>query len=140
MPSNYRTARLDDIEPVRGHDIGIDADWRPVRHHLAIEPFGINAYTAADAGGVVIEEHTEDDYGHHELYLVVEGHARFDVGDDQVDAPARTFVYYADPSLRRRAVALEPGTKIVAIGAKPGEAFSPSTWETERTGGLPQAG
>jgi hypothetical protein len=140
MPSHYRSARLDDIEPVADHDIPIDAAWRPVRHHLGIEPFGINAYTGSSAGDVVIEEHTEDDYGHHELYLVVEGHARFDVGDEQVDAPARTFVYYADPSLRRRAVAVEPGTTIVAVGAKPGEAFSPSAWETERTAGLPQAG
>jgi hypothetical protein len=139
MPSHYRTARLADIEPVRGHDIEIDGDWRPVRHHLGIEPFGINAYTGGSAGDVVIEEHTEDDYGHHELYLVVDGHAHFHVGDEAVDAPAGTFVYYADPSLRRRAVAVVPGTTIVAVGAKPGEAFSPSAWEIERTAGLPQA-
>ena len=34
-----------------------------------------------------------------------------------------------DPALVREAVALEAGTLVLAVGARPGVAFTPSTWE-----------
>ena len=43
--------------------------WRPVRHHFGITTFGVNAWTAKDAGDRVINEHDESDE-QEELYLV----------------------------------------------------------------------
>jgi hypothetical protein len=131
-------ATLDDIPPVAEHNLPIDSEWKPVRHHLGIGAFGINAYVGQNDGDLVIEEHTEDDLDHEELYYVARGRAEFGVGDDTVDAPAGTFVFYPDPAKTRRAVAREPGTTVVAIGGPRG-GFSPSEWETRRTSGLPRA-
>jgi tetratricopeptide (TPR) repeat protein len=103
--------------------------WHPIRSRLGIRPFGMNAYTAAEVGGEVVENHTEESYGHEEVYVVVTGHARFTLDGDEVDAPAGTIVHLPDPGVRRSAVALEPETRVLAVGGKPGEAFRPSAWE-----------
>jgi hypothetical protein len=137
-----RSARLDDIDAVEDHGLDLDAAWKPVRHHLGVEAFGVNAYVAEHEGEVVIEEHEEGEPGedaHQELYLVVRGRAEFGVGDDTIDAPAGTFVFYDDPTETRRAIAREPGTAVIAVGAAKGVAFSPSEWEMRRTSELPRA-
>ena len=120
-----KTLRLDEIEglPVLGTLV-----WKPIRRPLGVTAFGINAYTAANAGDEVVEEHTEVDLGHEEIYVVVAGHATFTVGDEAVDAPAGTLVYLDDPKQRRHAVALEPSTTVLAIGGVPGQ-HEPSPWE-----------
>jgi len=66
----------------------------------------------------VVEEHSEQD-GHEELYFVASGRATFVLGDEEIDAPAGTFIH-AEPGTRRGAVATEPDTTVLAIGAKPG--------------------
>ena len=135
----FRVVRLDDIPPVEDHGLDLEADWKPVRHHLDIDVFGINAYQAAEAGQVVIEEHDEaDDYEHHELYFVHTGRAEFTVGGETFEAPAGTLVYLDDPTLVRKAVAAEAGTTVLAIGARPGMAFQPSEWERRRTAAIPR--
>jgi hypothetical protein len=120
-----RTLRLDDVEgvPVFGALV-----WKPVRKTLGVTAFGINAYTAANAGGEVVEEHTEERLGHEEVYVVVAGHAVFTVDGVEVDAPAGTLVFLDDPKQRRHAIAREPGTTVLAIGGKPG-AHDISAWE-----------
>lgn len=120
-----RTLHLDELEglPVFGTLV-----WKPVRRTLGVTAFGINAYTAANAGDEVVEDHTELRYGHEEIYVVVRGHATFTVGDLDVDAPAGTLVFLDDPSERRRAVAQEPGTTVLAIGGAPGT-HDVSAWE-----------
>ena len=50
--------------------------WRPVRRHFGIRAFGVNAYTAHETGGRIVEEHTESSLGHEEIYLVLRGRAR----------------------------------------------------------------
>src|SRR5207237_148710 len=79
--------------------------WRPIRSRLGVEAFGVNAYTSAEIGGEVVEEHTEAAYGHEELYIVVSGRATFTLDGEEVDAPAGTLVHLPDPSVRRGAVA-----------------------------------
>ena len=66
---------------------------------------------------------------HEELYVVVQGHATFTVDGEEVDAPAGTLVFVADPETRRGAVAKEAGTTVLVVGAKPGEAFTIAPWE-----------
>ena len=57
-----------------------DAKWTPVRNHFGITAFGVNAYTARNAGDRLIGEHDHadptDEQGQ-ELYFVHTGHARF---------------------------------------------------------------
>jgi len=103
--------------------------WHPIRSRLGIEAFGVNAYTAAEVGGEVVEEHTEESLGHEEMYVVIAGRATFTLDGEEIDAPTGTIVHLPDPAVRRSAVALEPGTTVLAVGAKRGEAFTPSGWE-----------
>jgi hypothetical protein len=120
-----KTLRLDEVEglPVFGTLV-----WKPVRRPLGITAFGVNAYTAANAGDEVVEEHTEEQLGHEEIYVVVRGHATFTVDGEEVDAPWGTVVYLDDPKQRRHAVAKEAGTTVLAVGGKPG-VHEPSAWE-----------
>ena len=103
--------------------------WTPLRRHFDVRAFGVNAYTATEAGQDVVEAHTEEGLGHEELYVVVAGHARFTLDGEEIDAPEGTLVYLRDPTVRREAVAVQPGTTVLALGAKPGEAYVPSAWE-----------
>ena len=104
-------------------------EWRPIRRRFGIGAFGINAYTAAKPGDWVVEEHDETALEHQEMYIVVRGRAKFTLNGEDVDAPVGTIVFLDDPSVKRLAVAEEEGTTVLAIGAKPGEVFTPSVWE-----------
>jgi quercetin dioxygenase-like cupin family protein len=116
---------IDDVEgvPVLGTLL-----WKPIRRPLGITAFGVNAYTATSAGDEVVEEHTEETYGHEEIYVVLRGHATFTVDDEEVDAPQGTIVYLDDPKQKRHAIAKEPGTTVLAVGGKPG-VHEISAWE-----------
>ena len=75
---NWQTARLDGIEK-RGRDI-------PVREHLGIRAFGINAYTPSEEG-TLISGHDEEGSGQEELYIVLDGNATFEIEGETVEAP-----------------------------------------------------
>jgi tetratricopeptide (TPR) repeat protein len=129
MSERYEAASFEEIElpalPERPR-------WATVRSYFGISAFGVNAWAANEAGQEVIEEH--DELGtsagkHEEMYVVLSGHATFTVDGETLDAPAGTFVFVRDPAVKRKAVANEADTKILAVGARPGEAFTPSPWE-----------
>jgi mannose-6-phosphate isomerase-like protein (cupin superfamily) len=111
----WRVARLDEIER--------RDSWIPVREHLGIRAFGINAYTPRDDGRI-INDHDEESSGQQELYVVVDGTATFDVDGERVEAPAGTLVF-ARPAARRSATG---DATVLVIGATPGEAFHPLDW------------
>jgi hypothetical protein len=123
--TDYAVARLDEIDEV---DDG-RCPFRAVRHHFGITSFGVNAWTARDAGDRIINEHdeSEPDSGE-ELYLVVRGRAVFELDDDRVAAPAGTFVF-APPGVKRTAFADERETTVIAVGGTPGKAYEPDGWE-----------
>jgi hypothetical protein len=113
--ANWHVARLDDIER-RGRDI-------PVREHLGIQAFGINAYTPGE-DGTLISEHDEAGTGQEELYIVLDGNATFEIDGEALDAPPGTLVFVR-PESRRKATG--DGT-VLAIGATPGQGYQGIDW------------
>lgn len=123
--SGYAVAHLDEIDEM---DDG-RCPLRPVRHHFGITAFGVNAWTARDAGDRIINEHDESEPdSNEELYLVLRGRAVFELDGDRVSAPSGTLVF-AHPGVKRTAFAEEPGTTIIALGGTPGKAHEPHGWE-----------
>jgi len=97
-----------------------------VRRELDITSFGVNAFFQAESGAFVIGEHDEVGpaaSGHEELYVVVEGSATFAVDGDEIAAPHGTAVF-VPAGTKRSARANEDGTIVLAVGGKPGEAWS----------------
>jgi len=117
----YRTASIGEVERPDG--------WSPLRRELGVESFGINAWTAHQAGEAVIPEHDEVPSGHEELYVVTAGSATFTVEGEQVDLAQGGVILVPDPAAKRGAVAREAGTTVLAVGAKPGQPYSPRAWE-----------
>ena len=122
----YAVARIEEIEELDDGRVPM----RPVRHHLGITAFGVNAFTGREAGDRIINEHDEADAadGDEELYVVLSGRAVFELDGDRIDAPTGTFVF-VPPAVKRTAFAEEPGTTLVAVGATPGHAYVPRGWE-----------
>jgi hypothetical protein len=110
----WQIARLDDIEP-RGRNI-------PVREHLGIHAFGINAFKPNE-DGLLINEHDEAG-GQEELYVVVDGNATFEIDGETVEAPAGTYLYVA-PEARRKATG---DATVLVIGGTPGAAYQGFDW------------
>jgi tetratricopeptide (TPR) repeat protein len=124
--AEYRVSHLDDLDYF---------DYREtrtgrVRHELGITAFGVNSWVGPNVGDRVIPEHAEDQEGDQdELYVVVRGRARFEVGDDTLDAPEGALVYVPAGPTRRTAFAEEAGTTVLAVGATAGKAFEVHGWE-----------
>ena len=129
MSERFTVVALDDVESFESPG---QPRWHMVRRALGVEAFGVNAWRASEAGQRLIGEHDEVSGGaaqHEELYLVLEGRATFTVDGETVDAPAGTIVFVRDPSVTRAAVAADPDTTVLVVGAKRGEAFTISPWE-----------
>jgi hypothetical protein len=110
--------------------------WVPIRHAFGIRAFGINSWRKA-TGETIIPEHDESESGHEELYLVVDGHATFTVGGEEIDAPKETAVFISDPSLKRTAVSRAEGTHVLSIGGWANRAFEASEWEAKYCENVP---
>jgi tetratricopeptide (TPR) repeat protein len=123
--SGYEVASLTGVESLPGPGT---LRWTPLRKHFGITAFGLNAYTATEAGQDVVEEHTEERLGHEEVYVVVSGRATFVVDGEELDVPAGSAVFLRDPKVKRYARAEEAGTTVLAIGGKPGQ-HEISAWE-----------
>jgi mannose-6-phosphate isomerase-like protein (cupin superfamily) len=124
--AGYAVARLDEIDEI---DDG-RSPFRPVRLHFGITTFGITAMTARAGGDRLINEHDEaEPDSSEELYVVVSGHARFELDGESREAPAGTLVH-VPAGIKRTAFARDAGTTVLAIsGAPEGKPFAPSGWE-----------
>ena len=112
--TKWRVARLDDIER-RGSFI-------PVREHLGIHSFGINARTQGE-DGVLVNEHDEAG-GQEEVYVVLDGTATFEIDGETVEAPAGTFIS-VEPEAKRSATG---DATVLALGGTVGEAYQAMDW------------
>ena len=72
MADRWTSLRIDDIPPIT---VAGELRWKPIRRTLGIEAFGMNAYTAENAGDDVVERHSEATLGHEEAYVVLAGRA-----------------------------------------------------------------
>jgi hypothetical protein len=123
--SGYAVAHLDEIDEL---DDG-RCPMRPVRHHLGVNAFGINAWTARTAGDRIINEHDEaDPDSQEEVYIVQSGRAAFEIDGERLDAPAGTLVFVS-PGVKRTAFAEEDGTTIIAVGGTAGKPYEAAGWE-----------
>lgn len=102
--------------------------WIPLRRRLGGSAFGTNAYRAASAGDLVIEEHVESP-GQQEMYVVVQGAMRFTAAGEDVDLGHGEVVFVSDPTVLRKGVALADDTVVLAVGGVAGEAYHPLPWE-----------
>jgi mannose-6-phosphate isomerase-like protein (cupin superfamily) len=99
-----------------------------VRGFLGVESFGVNGFQAHE-GELLVVPHDELGEGERqeELYLVVEGRARFTCDGEAVElGPGE--VLYAQPGVRREAIALETPTMLFIVGGRPGQPYSPPIW------------
>ena len=119
--TQFETAQIDDLTR--------DGGWAPLRRYFGVTAFGINAWTAAEAGGTLVGEHDETRSGHEELYVVLAGRATFTVAGETLEAVPGTVVFVRDPATKRTAVADEAGTTILSVGGAPGEAYRLRAWE-----------
>ena len=120
--AGWDSVNLSDVELISGPGT---LQWAPLREHFDIGAFGINAYVAASSGQDLVERHTEEVRQHEEAYIVLSGRAQFTLDGETTDAPTGTVVFVRDPAVERSAVATEPGTTVVAVGARPGVAYAP---------------
>jgi hypothetical protein len=112
---NWKIARLDDIER-RGRNI-------PIREHLGIRAFGVNAFRP-DETGKLINDHDEAGSGQEELYVVLDGSATFEIDGRTVEAPAGTLLA-VPPEAQRKA---SGDATVLVVGATPGEAYVAFDW------------
>jgi quercetin dioxygenase-like cupin family protein len=129
VKERFRIARVVDVEGVETPD---QPTWHMLRSQLKVEAFGVNAWTATEAGQIVIVEHDElsgSAAAHEELYVVLSGSATFTLDGATTTVPAGSLVFVKDPAVKRSAAADSAGTTILAVGARAGEPFVVSQWE-----------
>jgi mannose-6-phosphate isomerase-like protein (cupin superfamily) len=99
-----------------------------VRGFLGVQSFGVNAFEAHE-GELLIIPHDELGEGEQqeELYLIVEGRARFVCDGEAVELGPGELLF-ARPGVRREAVALETPTMLFIVGGRSGQAYSPPIW------------
>jgi len=102
--------------------------WHAIRQNLGITAFGVNA-NEGDAGELLFIPHDEVEHGHEEVYVVVRGHARFDVDNDSIEAGPGQLLY-AKAGVLRSATALDDDTLVLAIGGLPGS-YTPPIWSAD---------
>ena len=105
--------------------------WQALNAGLGVTAFGINAIVC-DPGETIDTEHDETESGQEEAYIVVAGRAEFRVGSEVTEARPGTVIAVADIAVTRSFRALEPGTRVVCVGAVPaGDAPEYGSWIAE---------
>jgi uncharacterized cupin superfamily protein len=118
-----RHVRLEEVPVVERSD----GRWQPLNERLGVRAFGVNA-VAMEPGDGADMTHDEAGCGHQEMYVVVAGRARFRLGDEEVEAGPGDVVAVPDPAETRNYGAVEPGTRIVCVGAAPGQDHPYGEW------------
>ncbi len=105
----YKTVDSDEIDAVTID--GTDAEIMPVGYHLGTQETRSSLWVFDEGDSGRRHRQTEQE----ELYFVVEGSVRFEIGDDDVTVDEGDFVVIS-PDEPRRLVA-EEESKVFAVGA-----------------------
>jgi len=135
MPS-WAVMDVSDVPAVPGK--AHEPVWHPLQHYFGLTAFGANVYVAHADVQVLVGEHDETGSGQEELYLVLDGEARFVLDGETVAARRGTAVAVTDPAVERRVVARSAGTSLLVVGVRPGS-FE-TTWRREHFAEVPRAG
>lgn len=133
--ARWALSRITSVPTVSDGDAG-DPDWYPLQHALGIDTFGVNLFVADRADQTLVEEHDESKSGQQELYVLLEGKAVFDLDGDQAHLEPGTALAVTDPSVRRSAKAVTPGTALLIVGA--GNVPFESTWNPGHFSDIPR--
>lgn len=113
-----------------------DPSWYPLQHALGIDTFGANVFVASRADQTLVEEHDERTSGQQELYVVLDGAASFELDGEHARVDKGKALAVSDPSVRRGARAVTPGTAVLIIGA--GDGPFRSTWNPTHFDDIPR--
>jgi tetratricopeptide (TPR) repeat protein len=111
------------------HDEIPGGPFRAIRAHFGVTTFGISSVTQSK-GERLMNEHSEDyPDASEEIYIVLSGHARFEIDGQTQDAPQGTLVH-VPAGLKRTAFAEVDGTTVLAVGgAAPGKPYVVNGWD-----------
>src|SRR5919198_5203370 len=99
-----------------------------VRGFLGVESFGVNAFEAHEGELLIVPpDGLGEGEQQEELCLVVEGRARFVCDEEPVELGPGELLY-AQPGVRREAVALETPTMLFIVGGRRAQSYSPPIW------------
>ena len=104
-------------------------DWRPVRDHLGISAFGVNAFLGAQPGDRVVElpRRGRRPATRSSTSSSAARRASSSTATSTTCRPAASCS--SRPGSTREAFATEPDTAVLVVGAEAGEPFAPSEWE-----------
>ncbi len=120
--TSYRVCSL----PQELGEAGEDKAFIRLGSTFDVAAFGVGTALQRTSGETVIPDHHEAGPGgdrHEELYVVVQGGARFTIGGEDVDAPHGTAIFVRDPAAMRKAVATTDETIVLAVGGPRGAAY-----------------
>ncbi len=123
MTKGWKKAEIHKIPPMKKT---FTEGWHSVRWHFGIQGFGINAITRKK-GEWLTKDHDEKDTGQQELFIILEGRAKFSLDGQKVLAKTGTMIA-VEPLVTRSADALETPTTMLIIGAPATKKYKPPSW------------
>ena len=121
--AGYTIKHRDEFESMEGSG---DSTWRLARKALGTSAFGFNLVEIEPGGQ--IPEHTEEESGQVELFIVLEGEAVMRLDGEDHPAPAGTFASIEPPVSRTILNRSEALVTALLIGVKPAGGYEPMGW------------
>lgn len=123
MAANYAIKHRDEFESMEGSG---EATWMLARKALGTSAFGFNLVEIGPGGQ--IPEHTEEESGQVELYVVLEGEAVLRIEGEDHPAPAGTFASIEPPASRTILNRSDAAVTALLIGVHPSADFEPASF------------
>ena len=114
---DYTVVEIDDIEAIA---FGV---FKRARATLGVKAFGLQVLDLpANADRYPEHDHSAD--GQEEVYVLLRGNGQIEIDDEPIEmTPDRIFAL--QPGTKRKLIPGDQGMRVLAIGGKAGEAYSP---------------
>ena len=122
--NDIRVKAIAEIEPYTGEHAIPGIRFRYAGKALEVSAWGMNVIEI-DPNNEGYPEHDHAADGQEEVYVVLEGSARVQVGDTATTVTKGDLVRVG-PSARRKFVTGDEGITLLAIGGTPGKPYAPS--------------